>query len=119
MRATIKGIIFIIEILFHIGISPKFFKEIIASYYVGRGQEQFQKKNYDEAFNILKPIADYDLQDGYVGIAQMYIGLMYFYGDGINKDIQLSRKYLNKAIENHNEYAKKFIKQLQSNNDIK
>lgn len=117
IHLIVEGMVFLIKLLMSVGISPKLFKEIIASHSVGKGQNEYNKKNYDKAYQILKPIADYNFSDGYVGIAQMFIGLMYFYGNGIEQDTEISRKYLSKAIENHNDYAKKFIKNLPANSE--
>lgn len=85
------------------------FKRIVAAYSLGSGSDAYREKRYDEAYKILKPIADYDINDLYVGSSQYIIGLMYYYGLGVNKNIEIGIKYLKCARERKNNDADKFL----------
>jgi len=97
-----------IKLLVSVGISPRLFKEIIAAHSVGRGQNAYNLKQYKQAFNILKPISDYDINDPYVGSAQMYVGLMYYRGLGVAQDKEKAKEYLKRSITNNNDHAMGF-----------
>ena len=65
--------------------------------------EEFQEYVWD-SFCWAKYAADYGSDEG------MYLtGMFYFQGFGGTKDLELSRKYLDLAVQNGNEDAKRFI----------
>lgn len=107
----------VVKLLSHFPIGSNFFKELIASYSVGAGRQAFQEKRYSEAYKILKPIADYDIDDTYVGSCQYILGVMYYHGLGVDKDIDIGIKYLKYAKERDNEDASVFLQKVISANE--
>lgn len=113
----IKIIILPIKLLVKLPLCPNFFREILAAYSVGAGTQAFQEKKYNEAYKILRPIVDYQINDAYVGSCQYIIGVMYYHGLGVNKDIDVAIKYLKNAKEKNNDDASSFLNKIVSANN--
>jgi len=77
----------------YLSIFPDFFRGLIAAYAVGEGAKAYEERRYLDAFKILKPVADYEINDAYVGSAQYIIGVLYLHGLGVQKDIICADKY--------------------------
>lgn len=98
-----------IKILLWLHVGGDFFRTILAAHAYGVGIDAYQEKRYADAFNILKPIAEFKINDTYVGGCQFIFGLLYFYGLGVNKDNDLAIKYIERAKNNGDDEAKNFI----------
>lgn len=94
-----------------ISVFPNFFQRLVAAHAVGKGSRAYREKHYDEAFKVLKPVADYTIKTPYIGSAQYIIGLMYLYGLSVRKDEVLANNYFSKAVENNHEDAKAYLKE--------
>lgn len=103
----LRLVVLLIKILVIFHIAPNFFKSIIASYSIGEGSQAYEEKRYNDAIKILKPISDYQIKDVYVGDAQYILGVIYYYGLGIEKDIDTAISYFKKSSIQNNNDAKK------------
>lgn len=110
-------ILTIAKICIKLSICSGFFQEIIAARAVGEGSQAYSEKRYQEAFNILKPIADFNINDAYVGNAQYIVGLLYLHGLGIDQNLSLAEKFLSEAVKRNNQEAKIQLKRIRSAND--
>ena len=88
-----------------------FFMGVVASYAVGSGSLAYNEGRYQNAYDVLKPAADYEIDDPYVGTAQFYMALLFFNGYGVKQDKDLAEEYLKKAAERDNEDAIKYLEQ--------
>lgn len=68
------------------------------------GLEAHHNGNHDEAFTILKALAD----EGH-GESQYLTGLMYYYGSGVTTNDSKAKLYLNKSAKQGNEHAEHFL----------
>lgn len=102
-------IISIAKFCVRLSIFPGFFRELIAAHAVGEGSKAYEEKNYIQAFRILKPVADYKIDDAYVGSAQYIVGLQYLYGLGVQKDIDSADKYFSDAARRKNQNAINYL----------
>lgn len=60
------------------------------------GYKLYNERKFKEAYDILFDAALYENN----GEAQYYIGMMYFYGDGVAKDLDAATKWWKKAVRN-------------------
>jgi hypothetical protein len=60
------------------------------------GYRLYNERKFKEAYDILFDAALY----GNNGEAQYYLGMMYFYGDGVNEDLEAAKKWWQKAVRN-------------------
>lgn len=97
------------KLLLFLGISNSFLKEIIVASSVGKAELAMNKKNYIQARQLLEKVVDFKISCPYLGSAQYMYGLLYYHGLGIEKDIEKSIFYFNKAVLNNNTQAKRFI----------
>ncbi|MCK5355557.1 MAG: SEL1-like repeat protein [Methyloprofundus sp.] len=93
----------------YLSICPDFFQELIAASVVGEGSQAYEEKRYVDAFKILKPIADYEIDDAYVGSAQYIVGVLYLYGLGVQKDSISANKYFSAAARRKNQNAINYL----------
>jgi len=93
----------------YLSIFPGFLRELIAAYAVGEGVQAYEEKRYFDAFKILKPVADYEINDAYVGSAQYIIGVLYLHGLGIQKDIICADKYFIESARRKNINALSYL----------
>lgn len=114
----INILMLLVKVLSKQPIGSKFFKEIIAAHSVGVGTEAYQEKRYDDAFKVLKPVADYNIKDVYVGSAQYIVGLMYYHGLGVQNNFNVAVKYLKNAKDSNHEDAARMLDKILSANDI-
>jgi len=84
--------------------------QIVASYAVGSGGRAYNDGQYQDAYNVLKLAADFDIDDLYVGTTQYYMGLLYFYGHAVKQDKDIAERYFKKASERKNEDAIEYFK---------
>ncbi len=102
-------IISIAKFCVKLSICPNFFRELIAAHAVGVGSQAYEEKRYLDAFKILKPVADYEINDAYVGSAQYIIGVLYLHGLGVEKDIIGANKYFIESAKRKNLNALNYL----------
>ena len=90
----------------------------------GKGFRAYDAGKFSEALHILKPIADLDTlplmkpsvrnaaRRAAVCVAQYYIALMYFHGNGVEVDASLGMSYIRKAAELGNLDAIKYLNDI-------
>ncbi len=105
MRAIFK----LAKILMRTPLFPTFFQEIVASISVGGGSKAYREKRYEDALKILEPVANFEIDSPYVGSAQYLIGLLYFHGRGVAKDLDRAEGYFKKAACRENEDAIEYL----------
>lgn len=66
--------------------------------------EAFVNSNFSQAFNLCLPLAQAGLRD-----AQLVTGLMYALGEGIDKNSDMAKLWLNEASRNGSEEAKEVL----------
>lgn len=96
---------------------PHLIKEIAAAYAVGAATDAYSDEKYEEAFRVLKPVADLGIVDSYVVTAQYLVGRMFYLGltGDVERDIGLD--YLRRAVGNRSEEAAKLLKATQGDSD--
>jgi TPR repeat protein len=110
LHYVISNIVIAIAKLFSfIGILRPFSQGLIAANAVGKGTHAYEQKNYKEAFNAVKSVAEYDMDDPYVGSSQYLLGLLYFHGYGIEENKTLAQHYFEKAAQRGNDDAITFL----------
>lgn len=62
---------------------------------VENGYKLYNDRKFEEAFEALYDAAAYENN----AEAQYYIGLMYFHGDGVEKNIESAQKFWKKALQ--------------------
>ena len=110
-------LVFIARWCIRLRLFPKFFQELVAAHAVGAGSKAYREKDYEEAFKILKPVADYTINDSYVGSAQYIVGLLYLYGLGVKKDNIQAQKYFLDAVNRNHQDAKSYLKLMGSDTE--
>src|SRR5262245_54543120 len=90
----------------------------------GKGFKAYDARKFSEALHILKPIADLDTlqllkpsalnapKRAAVCVAQYYVALMYFYGNGVEADESLGMFYIRKAAELGHPDAIKYLNDI-------
>ncbi len=71
------------------------------------GRDYYYSGEYEKAFEYIKIAADNKHHD-----AQLYLALMYLYGNGCTKDISLAKKYCSLAKEGENQSAYKLWSEI-------
>jgi len=62
-----------------------FFKSMIAASAIGAGEDAVKKNDFSRAYKILREVEDFEVDDVWVGGAQWQLGVLYFYGHGVDK----------------------------------
>jgi len=74
---------------------------------ISDGHAAFARKDYTQAMAILKPFAEQgDIQ------AQMKVGFMYFYGEGVDQDYRKASFWLNQAATGGNTIAQTMLAKM-------
>lgn len=74
---------------------------------ISDGHEAFADRNYAQAMEILKPFAEQgDLQ------AQVKVGFMYYYGEGVEQDYGKAAFWLSQAAQNGNPIAQTMLAKM-------
>lgn len=60
------------------------------------GINLYNEKKFEEAFKILYPLGVYERNHE----ALYYLGVMYFYGEGVEKDLEKAKLYWKKGRQN-------------------
>lgn len=60
--------------------------------------EAYEKSDYAKAYELFYPLAAYHRNDE----AQLYMGMIYFHGDGVEKNIDTACEWWKKAMRNGN-----------------
>lgn len=116
LRYIISNIVIVIaKLLSFIGILRSFFQGLIAANAIGKGTHAYEQKNYKEAYNAVKDVAEYDMDDPYVGSSQYLLGLLYFHGYGVEENKTLARHYFKEAAQRGNDDAITFIESQSRN----
>jgi TPR repeat protein len=111
LRYAISNIVIAIAKIFSfIGILRSFSQGLIAADAVGKGAHAYERKNYKEAYNAVKDVAEYDMDDPYVGSSQYLLGLLYFHGYEVVENKTLAQHYFEKAAQRGNNDAITFLK---------
>ena len=79
------------------GIFPNLFRSWLAAGAVSEGRDAFNHRDFVQALKILRPIADYEIEDSYVARAQYIVGLIYRDGLAGEKNVAVARAYLERA----------------------
>jgi TPR repeat protein len=108
-------VIMIAKSLSFVGILRSFSQGLIAANAVGKGTYAYKRKNYKEAYDAVRSVAEYEIDDPYVGSSQYLLGLLYFHGHGVEESKALAQHYFKKAAQRGNDDAITFLEsQLRS-----
>lgn len=58
------------------------------------GIEAYEAQDFERSYQLLYPLGAYKR----LAEAQFYLGMMYFYGEGVEKDIDLAMEWWKKAM---------------------
>lgn len=105
-----KTIVLIAHGINAVGIFPNSSKSIISANAYGEGAEAYRKKDYSRAKKILEPIAKYQIDSSYVGSAQYLMGLLYFHGLDVSKDMQVAEDFFTQAAKRRSQEAKEYLR---------
>ena len=95
-------------LLLKAGILKETNKSLIASYDLGYSSSEYENKNYGNVRNSLRKYIN--MEDDYCHGALKYtIGLLYFYGHGIEKDPIKAEKFFLQAAALGSDEAKEYI----------
>jgi TPR repeat protein len=108
-------IVMVAAVFCRIGIAKAFFQSLIAANSLGKASQAYKNKQYIKAYNAVKDVAEYDIHDPYVGSSQYLVGLLYFYGRGIEQNQELANLYFKKAADRGNEDAILHLKNIKPN----
>ena len=108
--ALAKTIVLIARGTNTVGIFPNSSQSIISANAYGEGAEAYRKGDYSRAKNILEPITKYQIDSSYVGSAQYLMGLLYFYGLGVPKDMQVAEDFFTQAAKHGSQEAKEYLR---------
>ena len=92
-----------------VGIFRPFFQGLIAANAVGKATNAYKQGKYIDAYNAVKNVVSYDMDDPYVGSAQYILGLLYYHGYAVNQDRKLAHKYFEKAAQRGNVDALSYL----------
>lgn len=95
-----------------LGICRPFFQGLIAANAVGKASHAYKRGKYTDAYDAVKSVAEYDIDDPYVGSSQYILGLLYFHGYAVNQDRGLAHKYFEKAAQRGNTDALSYLNEL-------
>lgn len=74
------------------------------------GLEAYTNKDFAKAHEILYPLAQYDKNDE----AQLFMGMLYFYGEGVEKDEEKAMEWWKKAMRSGNQDAAYRLSELKT-----
>jgi TPR repeat protein len=104
------------------GLFPRFSKAMRASGAYGEGTRAYERGDYALAFQLLKPLAD--LESGpssksmdsalrfTVAAASYYVGLMYFYGNGVSQSFETGVHHFRKAADLEHPDAAQYLREI-------
>lgn len=96
-----------------VGVCRPFFQGVIAANAVGKAAHAYKHGKYFDVYNAIKGVAEYDVDDPYVGSSQYILGLLYFHGYAVNQDRELAHKYFEKAAQRGNTDALSYLKRTE------
>lgn len=71
------------------------------------------KQDFPQAFEWLSKASKSDEDNGIISAANYYLGQMYFYGKGVNKDLTQAKQLTELSGKQGNKFAKEFLPKLQ------
>lgn len=74
------------------------------------GITAYTNKEFEKAREILYPLAQYNKDDE----AQLYMGMLYFYGEGVEKDEEKAIEWWKKAMRSGNQDAAYRLSELKT-----
>lgn len=86
----------------------KFCEDLISSAALGKASKAYHRKDYKKVLTIVEPYKDND-DDYCYGLLIYYLGLLYFYGRAVNKDLILADKYFIRSASLGNEDAIQYL----------
>ena len=86
----------------------KFCENLIASGDLGKASRAYEKKDYNKVLQIVEPYKDYD-DDYSFGYLIYFLGLLYYHGYSVNKDLMLADKYFMRSAGLGNEDAIQYL----------
>ena len=95
-------------LLLKAGILKETNKSLIASYDLGYSSSEYENKNYGNVRNSLRKYINLE-NDYCYGALKYTIGLLYFYGHGIEKDTIKAEKFFLQAAALGSDEAKEYI----------
>ena len=95
-----------------IGVFPDLFRSWLAAGVVPEGRDAFNDRDYARALQILRPVADYEIEDAYVARAQYIVGLIYKDGLAGEQSIEIARAYLERSRALGNEDSGRVLSML-------
>ena len=110
----VKAFVNTCRLLLKIGIFKEFCKSTIASYDLGYSSSEYERKNYGNAASALRKYLDVE-NDYCHGALKYTIGLLYFYGHGIEKDLIKAEKFFLQAAALGSDSAKEYISKKSEN----
>lgn len=99
-----------------IRIAPSFFQSLVAAGAVSEGRSEFNSGAYKEALRILRPVADYEIEDAFVARAQYIVALIYRDGLAGHADLEIAKAYLKRASDLGNEDAMRLLSNISNSN---
>lgn len=94
----VKIVVNLCHLLLKIGIFKESCKSAIASYDLGYSSSEYERKNYGKVASVLRKYIDVE-NDYCHGSLKYTIGLLYFYGHGIEKDpIKAEKLFFQAAV---------------------
>ena len=94
-------------------------KALNAARVFGKGTREYDKRNFAEAFRLLKPVADSEPlsipHKAVVASASYYVADMFLCGRGVQKDDSSAITYFDKAAKLGHPEAARHLNEIQSN----
>ena len=95
-----------------IGVFPNLFRSWLAAGAVPEGRDAFNDRDYARALQVLRPVADYEIEDAYVARAQYIVGLIYKDGLAGEQNTDIARAYLERSRALGNEDSRRVLSML-------
>ena len=92
--------------------APNFFISTVVARRYGQAARARDRQDYDRAFILLKDFESLDFDSPYLSSSHYILGVLYFLGLGTEQNQDRGMKLINRAAENGDSDAEKYLKKL-------